>query len=207
MMKSNPCIFHGNIGCGKSSWMRQMSLLGYNTVFEDLSDVIYLHDYWETGKFAFHTQIGFYASWLKLYNLAVSMGGAFIDSSIFSHHYIFTKYMYDHRILAKKEYDQCEELFQQIVQFVKCTCIYIRCSLPENLRRVQQRSRNLEKNDRDFICELNNRFEMYYASNENNMYNIDITLLNPNEAGDVAAFVKQLEKVGVNLDSYFRRTR
>ena len=39
------------------------------------------------------------------------------------------------------------------------------------------------------------------------MYNIDITLLNPNEAGDVAAFVKQLEKAGVNLDSYFRRTR
>ena len=46
-MNAKSCIFHGNIGCGKSSWMKQLFLLGYNTVFEDISDIAYLNDYWK----------------------------------------------------------------------------------------------------------------------------------------------------------------
>ena len=206
-MNAKSCIFHGNIGCGKSSWMKQIFLLGYNTVFEDISDIAYLNDYWKTGDFAFHTQIGFYTSWLKLYNMAVNKGGAFIDSSIFSHHYIFTKYMYDCGILTKKEYQQCEELFRQIVQIVCCTCIYIQCSLLENLRRVKQRNRKLEKNDKEYICELHNRFELFYESHKANMYKIDITLLNNNEEDDIKEFLNKLEKAGIYLDNYSRRDR
>ena len=199
------CIFHGSIGCGKSSWVKQLASLGYKTIYEDLSDVMYLYDYWKTGKFAFHTQVGFFASWLKLYNIAINVNGAFIDSSIFSHHYIFTKYMYDNGFLSKREFEQCEQLFQQIIQFVKCICIYLRCLPTENINRVQQRNRGVEKKDKNFILEINNRFEMYYASNKSNMYYIDITSLNPNQESDVEEFMKQLKKVGVDFDSYLRR--
>lgn len=206
-MKIKPCIFHGSIGCGKSSWVQKLSLLEYKTISEDLSDIIYLHDYWTRGEFAFHTQIGFYSSWLKLYNKAMRMNGAFIDSSIFSHHYIFTKYMYDTGILSTKEYKQCEQLFQQIIQFVECICIYIRCSPQENINRVQQRNRVAEKNSKDFILEINHRFERYYASHKDTMRTIDVTSLNPNRKSDVEEFIKQLAKAGIDLDCYLRRIR
>jgi deoxyadenosine/deoxycytidine kinase len=124
-------MFIGNIGCGKSTWLKALNKNGYNTVAEDLSEITFLQDYWTNHQFSFHTQIGFYASWLNLYNRAEKIGGAFIDSSIMSHHLVFTKYMSEHSLLTSKEFHVCNQLYEAIMNRICHECVFLYCELEE----------------------------------------------------------------------------
>lgn len=204
-MKS--CMFIGNMGCGKSTWLEALNHHGYRTIFEDLSNVIYLNDYWEKGLFAFHTQVSFYATWLNLYNKANQIGGALIDSSILSHHLVFTQYMFDVGTLDQNEYNLCCQLFNAIYDNIDCKCVYLHCDLSENIKRVINRSRNNEKRNVDFITEMNNRFDRLAYISKNPMLCIDITALSPQSDEDFVYFCNQLAGGGINIDCYLRGNR
>lgn len=202
-MKNRSCMFIGCAGCGKSSWVKRLSLLGYRTVFEDLSDIVFSKDYWRNGAFAFHTQIGFYSLWLRLYNESMQIGGAFIDSSIVSHHFIFTRYMYDTGVLSEMEFRQCEQMFQEIMRVVSCSSVYLQCETEQNLLRLHQRNRDMEKNNEKYICEIKRRFDQYYDMNKCHVPSIDITFLDPDKEDDVSKFLFELKKGGVDYAGYF----
>lgn len=201
------CMFIGNMGCGKSTWLKALNQHGYRTIFEDLSDIVYLKDYWEKGTFAFHTQVSFYASWLNLYNKANQMGGALLDSSILSHHMVFTQHMFDDGTLDRNEYNLCCQLFNAIYNNIDCQCIYLHCDVDENIKRVSNRSRNLEKRNVDYVIEMNKRFEILAYAQRNHMLSINITALSPHSYEDFIYFCNQLIEGGINIDCYLRGNR
>lgn len=114
------------------------------------------------------------------------MGGAFIDSSILSHHHIFTKYMVENSILSIKEYKQCCKLFDAILNTIECIFLY--CDLKQNKNRVSERNRVNEINNESYINLLKMRFDVLYENNKNNIIKIDITDLNPYHKNDFLLF-------------------
>lgn len=200
------CVFIGNIGCGKSSWVDAFHHHGFQVVKENLDEIYFLQDYWTSGRYAFHAQVGFYATWFNLYNTANLLRGAFMDSSILSHHMIFTEYMHDNALLAEKEYRVCQQLFDAIWSNVQCHNVFLHCSLEENLSRVEKRARKFEIKNREFICMLYNKYNELYYKIQDEMLFIDITNLSPQSDDDFKLFCNELVEGGLNLDSCIGRT-
>lgn len=158
-MKNIYCLI-GNIGVGKTTLVKALEEKKYICRYEHLSNVIFLNEYWKTQKYAFHTQIGFYTMWMKaIFEDFSYSDNVFIDCSLHEYHYVFTKYMYDNKLLTEEEWEQCCLLFNGIINLIKkgftINHIFIDCPLELNLERIKIRDRTNEINNIDFIVSLN----------------------------------------------------
>jgi len=211
------CVFFGNIGVGKSTWLRALKEHKYNTVEEDLTKVLFLENYWEhqrkitpykqsRNKYAFRTQVGFYSSWLNQYNKAKKIGDAFLDNTILSHHSVFTEYMYENSIINNKEYEQLSKIYLDICSIVHIDhCFYLYCDKDENMQRISIRNRNIELNNEEYIAILQQKYDSVYTKLAPNITKVDITKMNPYDIKDFKRFCTILKMEGIELADYLRR--
>lgn len=186
-----PLCFMGNIGCGKSTWANQLSSHGYLVASENLNTIKYLDNYWKYGTHAFHTQVEFYATWLDLYYQANQKNRhSIIDSSIISHHMIFSTYMNNHKIISADEFFVCEQLYSAISSVIDCKTVYLYCNIEELYRRAMIRNRPLEKHQMNFLIEIEHMFKK--VTNNLDIPKIDISNKSPNSPEDYIEFVNVL---------------
>lgn len=191
-----PISFMGNIGCGKSTWATKLSTKGYHIVFEDLNAIKYLEKYWKSGVYSFHTQIEFYATWLDLYYSAIQENGvSIIDSSIISHHMVFSCYMKKNKLITEEEFFVCCQLYSAISKLVDCNTVYLFCNIDELHRRTTVRNRTLEPHQREFLIEINCMFENIVEKLR--IPTIDISNLSPSNDKDCITFENKLKEYGV----------
>lgn len=191
-----PICFMGNIGCGKSTWATKLSTKGYYIAFEDLNKIKYLEQYWKSGNFSFHTQIEFYATWLDLYyNANTQNRTSIIDSSIISHHMVFSYYMKKNKLISEDEFFVCCQLYSAISKLVDYNTVYLFCDIEELYHRTTVRNRILEPHQKDFLIEINCIFENLVKKLE--IPTIDISNLSPNNEKDCIIFETKLKECGV----------
>lgn len=189
-----PLVLMGNIGCGKTSWGKVLSQKGYNVICEDLTAVTHLNEYWKTGQNAFFTQLEFYISWIELYNKSQSCKQlCLIDSSILSHHLVFTKYMFNKNILSAEEFQICNSLFENILELIDINVVYLYCNSVELINRIKMRNRENELNSYNYIIDLDNMFNEVVE--QYNIPVIDISNLDVNNNDDVDYFVKKMKEI------------
>lgn len=171
-MKTIYCLI-GNIGVGKTSLVKKLNEEGFNCAFEQLDKISYLQAYWKDSTFGLETQIGFYSMWLSL--IKTDLDNLFIDCSILEYHEVFTRYMYDKNIIDENEWDLCCYLYNSVIQLIQDNYnikhILINCSLDKVSERIRMRNRTNEKNDFDFISQIDVYLKKFIASN-----NVDIVI-------------------------------
>lgn len=193
----NTISFLGNIGCGKSTWARCLAKRGFAIFLENLSAHQFLADYWSRKINPFHTQIEFYVLWLKQYSQSYKNGGGILDSSIISHHNIFTKKMLENQIISQQEFDVCDAFYNSVFDVICCRNVYLYCELDECYRRATVRSRANEMHDKEFLEEIHLRLQNIYKENNKNFTFIDITNLDSGRKEDVDHVLSILKKENV----------
>lgn len=189
----NPLSFFGNIGCGKSTWAQVIAqYCGFHLIKENLQDILFLQHFWKDRQYAFHTQIGFYLEWVSLYRYAALQQQSLMDSSILSHHQIFSTYMVNHQILDKYEFEMCTELYNYILSNTSFNTIYLHCDIDVLEQRIKSRNRTNELHDQKYIIELQKLFwetQKHYC-----LPIIDISHLSPFNEKDVETVMALLQK-------------
>lgn len=190
----NVISFVGCMGCGKSSWTSVLTRSGYHATMEDLGRNPFLHHYWSQGDYPFHTQVSFYTHWLSQYLDASKYEKSIMDSSVISHHEVFTHHMYMEGILTESEYAVCCDLYNSVIELSDCRFIYLRCDEQELYRRIQCRNREHELNSKAYVSTLHQRLEFIASHNSHIVRSIDITSLSPSCKSDLEQFLFMLEE-------------
>lgn len=189
-----PLSFLGHIGCGKSTWAQAITeYCGLSLVKENLQDIHFLPYFWREQRYAFHTQVGFYLEWWKLYNDAMWQKQCLIDSSIISHHLIFSTYMFEHQILDIYEFAMCKNLYEMIVCETSVNTVYLHCDMEVLKQRIKKRNRKDELHSSQYLSELQALY--WKAQKKYNLPIIDISHLSPYNEKDVGSVVTLLKKV------------
>jgi deoxyadenosine/deoxycytidine kinase len=142
-------IVAGNIGAGKTSLTERLgSRLGWRSAFESVADNPYLPDFYADMKsWSFHLQVFFLGHRAEQYlELARNPQSAISDRSIYEDAYIFARALYHLGNLPERDYLAYRRLFDLVVSTlpVPDLLIYLKCSVPTLMDRIQARGRTME---------------------------------------------------------------
>ncbi|MDE5990034.1 MAG: deoxynucleoside kinase [Clostridia bacterium] len=191
-MMMPPISFIGNIGCGKSTWGKVLEQRGWIVYYEKLSEFSFLQEYWRNKANPFQTQIEFYSSWLHQYIQASKSENGLIDSSIISHHNIFTHKMLEEKLITQQEYNLCDKLYNNILEVTNCRYVYLYCNCEECLRRASVRARENELRNEQMIEYVQSRLQNIHDQCGQEMSVIDITNLSPKCDRDIDLFIRKI---------------
>ena len=130
-MKLKHIVISGNIGVGKTTLAQKLSnKYDWKILLEEVDNNPYLEDFYKSMKsWSFHLQIFFLNSRFKQIKKISSSNGIIIqDRSIYEDYEVFTKNLYDSKILLKREFENYKRLYKTILDYVKepDLLIYIR---------------------------------------------------------------------------------
>lgn len=155
----------GNIGAGKTTLTRMLAKhYGWTPHFEPVMVNPYLEDYYrDIKRWSFALETYFLKERFKDM-LAISRSDQTIvqDRSIFEGVYVFVENNYRQGNLSKTDFDTYMELFELMTSVTQTPdlMIYLRKSVPELVRQIQQRGREYEQTMQlDYLKGLNERYE------------------------------------------------
>ena len=154
----------GNIGAGKTTLTRLLAKhYGWTPHFEDVNDNPYLDDFYEDMKrWSFNLQIYFLRSRLsQIIKIRESGKDVIQDRTIFEDACIFAPNLKDMGLMSKRDYDNYEAIFNQMISFIKAPdlLIYLKASVPTLVNQIQKRGRDYEASIRlDYLQSLNHRY-------------------------------------------------
>lgn len=155
----------GNIGAGKTTLTRMLAKhYGWTPHFEPVMINPYLEDYYrDIKRWSFALETYFLKERFKDM-LAISRSEQTIiqDRSIFEGVYVFVENNYRQGNLSKTDFDTYMELFELMTSVTQTPdlMIYLRKSVPELVRQIQQRGREYEQTMQlDYLKGLNERYE------------------------------------------------
>ena len=139
-MKLKHIVISGNIGVGKTTLAQKLSnKYDWKILLEEVDNNPYLEDFYKSMKsWSFHLQIFFLNSRFKQIKKISSSNGIIIqDRSIYEDYEVFTKNLYDSKILLKREFENYKRLYKTILDYVKepDLLIYIRNNNINNIVR------------------------------------------------------------------------
>lgn len=186
----------GNVAVGKTTLAQALcEKLPLQLVQENIEDIPFLVDcYKNTSRWAFSTQVAFYANSFAEFTRMREVGGATycMDNTVIAHHYVFTRYFRTKGYLNEREYEVCEKLFDCVV---RCSSlpkllIYLKGPVEILLERIKSRGRNHEQGfTRQYLKELDQMFDVWVSSYSDS----PVLRLNAGEiAGRVEEVVPQL---------------
>ena len=182
-MKLKHIVISGNIGVGKTTLAQKLSnKYDWKILLEEVDNNPYLEDFYKSMKsWSFHLQIFFLNSRFKQIKKISSSNGIIIqDRSIYEDYEVFTKNLYDSKILLKREFENYKRLYKTILDYVKepDLLIYIRNNNINNIvNNIKKRDRDFEKEiDTDYLKNLNVYYENWIKKYSNkNLLIIDVT--------------------------------
>ena len=182
-MKLKHIVISGNIGVGKTTLAQKISnKYNWKILLEEVDNNPYLEDFYKSMKsWSFHLQIFFLNSRFKQIKKISNSNGIIIqDRSIYEDYEVFTKNLYDSKILLKREFENYKRLYKTILDYVKepDLLIYIRNNNINNIvRNIKKRDRDFEKEiDTDYLKNLNVYYENWIKKYSNkNLLIIDVT--------------------------------
>ena len=158
----------GNIGAGKSSLVSLLEReLGYNAVYEAVSENPYLEDFYkDMKKWAFHSQLYFLIKRFDfLKNVPEDVGVYVQDRTIYEDVEIFARNLHILGYIDDRDWKTYLELFKTFSDHlpVPSGLIYIRASFGTLVERISKRGRKFEKAiDIDYLIRLNELYESWF---------------------------------------------
>lgn len=192
----------GNIGAGKTTLTRLLAKhYGWTPHFEDVNDNPYLDDFYEDMKrWSFNLQIYFLRSRLsQIVKIRESGKDVIQDRTIFEDACIFAPNLKQMGLMSKRDYDNYEAIFNQMISFVKAPdlLIYLKASVPTLVNQIQKRGRDYEASIRlDYLQSLNDRYNNWAENyKDGKLLIIDVDNINFDEN------IQDLSKVIDMIDS------
>jgi deoxyadenosine/deoxycytidine kinase len=176
-------VISGNIGVGKTTLAQKLSnKYDWKILLEEVDNNPYLEDFYKSMKsWSFHLQIFFLNSRFKqIKKISKSNGIIIQDRSIYEDYEVFTKNLYDSKILLKREFENYKRLYKTILDYVKepDLLIYIRNNNIKNIvNNIKKRDRGFEKKiNTDYLKNLNDYYENWIKKySKKNLLIIDVT--------------------------------
>jgi len=160
----------GNIGAGKTSLTERLGArLGWRTAFESVADNPYLPDFYADMKtWSFHLQVFFLGHRAEQYlELANNPQSAISDRSIYEDAFIFARALHHLGNLRERDYLAYRRLFDLVVDNLPAPdlLIYLKCSVPTLMERIQRRGRDIESSiSADYLALLESFYEEWLQS-------------------------------------------
>tara|TARA_B110000263_G_C15177080_1_gene449765 strand:+ start:151 stop:783 length:633 start_codon:yes stop_codon:yes gene_type:complete len=176
-------VISGNIGVGKTTLAQKLSnKYDWKILLEEVDNNPYLEDFYKSMKsWSFHLQIFFLNSrFEQIKKISKSNGIIIQDRSIYEDYEVFTKNLYDSKILLKREFENYKRLYKTILDYVKepDLLIYIRNNNIKNIvNNIKKRDRGFEKKiNTDYLKNLNDYYENWIKKySKKNLLIIDVT--------------------------------
>ena len=166
MKKINHIVISGNIGVGKTTLSEKISKkFNWELQLEEVKDNPYLDDFYKSMKdWSFHLQIFFLNSrFNQIQKISESNNVVIQDRSIYEDYEVFTKTLYDSRILMEREFNNYKRLYNTILKYINepDLLIYLRnLNIDKIISNIDKRSRNFEKSiDKEYLKKLNIYYE------------------------------------------------
>ena len=163
----------GNIGVGKTTFSEKMSQeFDLKVHYESVDDNPYLSDFYSNmHRWSFNLQIYFLQHRFKSHiNISKSNIGIIQDRTIYEDVSIFAYNLYKMKIMSKRDWDTYQNLFNNMVQFLRKPdiIIYLKASTDTLINRIKNRNRDFEKDiDEVYLHRLNIYYKEWFSKIEN----------------------------------------
>jgi deoxyadenosine/deoxycytidine kinase len=158
-------VIEGVVGVGKSSLMRHIQKLGYETFEEPVFDNPILEKfYYDRKRYSFPLQIFFLNKRFKHIKEASKIEKAVLDRSIYGDA-IFAKLLHLNGEMEDEEYSTYEELLENMLEHVvpPKLMIYLEVSVDEAIRRIRKRGLDFEQIvEREYWQNLNDQYSSFF---------------------------------------------
>ena len=139
----------GNIGAGKTSLTEKLGEhLGWETAYESVDDNPYLADFYaDMASWAFYLQVFFLGHRARQHiALSKTSNSAIIDRSIYEDAEIFAKAALELGTVSERDYGTYRQVFDLVVDLLPRPdlLIFLSTSVPELMRRIRARGRDME---------------------------------------------------------------
>lgn len=170
----------GNIGAGKTTLSELLAkYYGWEARFEDIDKNPYLESFYQDmQRWAFNLQIYFLNSrFRQIVEIRKSGKDVIQDRTIYEDAYIFAPNLHEMSLMTTRDFDNYRSLFELMSSLIQPPdlLIYLRSSVPNLVKRIQERGREYENSIRlDYLKKLNERYETWIANyNKGNLLIID----------------------------------
>ena len=186
----------GNIGCGKTTLTRMLAEhYGWIPRFESVTFNPYLEDYYkDIPRWSFALETYFLAQRFDdMRAISESKDVIVQDRTIMEGVRIFVANNHDLGNLDDRDFETYMELFELMMSTVKAPdlLVYLRCSVPELVGRIQKRGRDYEQSmGLDYITGLNARYEEWISGYRDRLLIIDADGLDFENRPEDFAFVR-----------------
>lgn len=169
----------GNIGCGKTTLTEMLSgHYGWAPKYESVTYNPYLEDYYkDIPRWSYNLETYFLAQRFKdTLDIANSSDIIIQDRTILEGVHIFVANNRALGNLSDRDYDTYMQLFNLMMSMVRLPdlLIYIRCSIPNLVSRIQKRGRDYEQSiSLEYLDGLNRRYENWISEYKGELMIID----------------------------------
>ncbi|ACR80355.1 MULTISPECIES: deoxynucleoside kinase [Kosmotoga] len=159
----------GNIGAGKSSLTSLLQKeLGFTAVYEAVDENPFLEDFYrDMHRWAFHSQLFFLIKRFDFLKKVKDEGTVILqDRTIYEDVEIFARNLHMMKYIDERDWKLYHDTFTTLSDHLTppSGLIYIKCSLPTLLKRIQKRGRGYESDiDPRYLERLNNLYEEWFS--------------------------------------------
>lgn len=201
----------GNIGAGKTTLAKRLARqLGWNCHLEPVIDNPYLPDFYaDMTRWSFHLQVYFlskrFQNQLAIENERVS---CVQDRTIYEDAQIFARTLHRRGKLSDRDWENYLALFDTMVEHLNAPdlVIYLKCSVPELLKRIGHRGREFEKGiDHEYLADLNQAYDDWAGKYKGKllMVTIDTTAVGSSDQHEVFDECLRLLRMNLQIEIPF----
>lgn len=190
----------GNIGAGKTTLTRMLAEhYGWTPKYEAVSYNPYLEDYYkDIQRWSYNLETYFLAQRFKdTLEISKSEDVIIQDRTILEGVYIFVANNRAQGNLSDRDYATYMQLFELMLSTIRLPdlLIYLRCSVPNLVSRIQKRGREYEQGmSLDYLSGLNDRYEDWIRSYKGKVLTIDVDNLDfQNRPEDFSAITEKID--------------
>lgn len=198
----------GNIGCGKTTLTRMLAEhYGWTPKYEDVVDNPYLEDYYkDLSRWSYNLETYFLASRFRdVMEISRSEEVIVQDRTLMEGVYIFVANNHERGDLSDRDFNTYMMLFELMMKMVGTPdlLIYLRCSVPNLVSRIQKRGRDYEQGITiDYLQGLNEHYEKWISSYEGRLLVLDADNLDFEHTPE--DFSKVTDKLDAELFGLFK---
>ena len=159
----------GNIGAGKTSLVALLAQkLGWQAFFEPVEENPYLVDFYQDmRRWGFHSQVFFLARRLRHSRGLLAHPGSVIQvRSVYEDAEIFACNLYRQGYMSERDWQSYHDLYESVMTLLPPPnlVVYLQTSVPNLVRRIHQRGRELEQTiNTEYLSQLNELYEQWMA--------------------------------------------
>ncbi len=193
----------GNIGVGKTT-LTKLLAQNYNwkPQYENVDNNPYLESFYEDmRRWSFNLQVYFLNSrFRQIIEIQKGEDTIIQDRTIYEDAYIFAPNLHEMSLMSSRDFENYKSLFDLMISLVKPPdlLIYLRSSMPNLVRKIQERGRDYESSIRiDYLTKLNERYEDWIANYQHKLLIINTDPLDfKNNRSDLGTII---EKINASL--------